>query len=1486
MKTIILFFTSLLFSYHLYSQVEIVDTKDITDQNQNGKSYQYLTRARLVPTFHFVATSQGTFSIKPYSSAYQNQPPTLDKNFVRTETMLDKVTDQNLASLLPVDKKSTVYNYVDGLGRPTQDVNIQNSPSMSDVVKRYKYDDFSRQPSDFLPYSIATTNKKGAFRTDAENENNSFFINTPNVKADDEPYTVNTFDDSPLNQVRKASGVGKDWHTLDKSVQSTIITNVDNEVRKWTYNGPNPPSLSTPNPPLLSGFIPANLLAVTQTIDEQGQIRKSYKNYRGQVILDRVGDGSTWLDTYSVYDWEGNIFCVIPPEASYKLTTASNYETASVSTQQTFLTDWCFLYDYDGYQRVRAKKIPGASWIYMVYDKYDRLVMTWDGTISSAKEQWIFTKYDLFNRPIMTGFYNVTNGTTPYVVQSLVDSYYQTNSTNRYETRLNSATGYTLNSTFPAISDDSNLLTVTYYDDYAFTTYTGWDAESNSFTFQAENDLPSSNFVNSGQILGQVTGSKNRLLGDTKWLNSVTYYDNKYRAIQTISENHLSGTDRVSDDLDFTGRKKKTLRTHNASVTWNSATTASQFSALEEYVYDHAGRLTQTWQTLDPGPSASRILISSSAYNEKGELIEKNLHSEDSGSTFLQSLDYRYNIRGSLTSLNNSSLSNDGVLNNDSNDIFGMELLYNNPLTINGNNTTPLYNGNINAIKWKSTNLVDAPKEKAFGFTYDFLNRISTSGYASNNAGNFNGDAGAYNSSYSYDRNGNIQGLTRYGILGGNTQLIDNLSYNYSANKLNYVNDVVSFAQFGSKGQGFTEKTNMQAAEYQYDAAGNAKQDLNRGIDITYNHLNRPTRVDFGANNYILYIYDASGAKISEKVYQNNSVLTERHYVGGIHYENGALAFVKINEGRAIKSNGAWTYEYHLKDHQGNVMAAFGNLKEAYAYKAGMEPNDASSEEANFKNLTNRSGDYNNSKPTVTSPLPVKSIITNGASPGFEMGPGIKLPHSIDPGDHINMSVYARYVTPASNPGADVIAGSLLGLATTALGISTTEPAFSGFSNFYPGSVAGVTTTDGSTPKAYLNYILFNSSFTASQFGFVPVTSTASSGFEKLVMDITVPGGYAGGSIYIFATNESNYTTYFDDFFVLHEKTNKILQVTQLSDYYPFGVAFNVWNKETIKANRYTYQGQESQDDLDYNEYMYKFRMHDPSMGRFLSVDPLSEKYNYNSPYAFSGNRVIDAVELEGKEPGSLPSPGFMATYGSFVDQYSDDNLDRGYLTGAMDMTGSALASSWLTFASGARNLYSHAFWDNDDDYTRSAPQDFRDVNSFINKANDTGQVADGLLGITTQNLTFQSFAAIGAGFATTPRFDPNFTYKGLNTPKLGLGGIDGGGSGAPALTKFYPANNGFIGATERKFLMPGEQITRYGSNSGQFFSPVNTPLPMRALPPSSNTDLFNTYELLKPFEVQSGNIAPAFGQPGMGGQYFAPVSADVLLKHGIIGKK
>jgi RHS repeat-associated protein len=67
---------------------------------------------------------------------------------------------------------------------------------------------------------------------------------------------------------------------------------------------------------------------------------------------------------------------------------------------------------------------------------------------------------------------------------------------------------------------------------------------------------------------------------------------------------------------------------------------------------------------------------------------------------------------------------------------------------------------------------------------------------------------------------------------------------------------------------------------------------------------------------------------------------------------------------------------------------------------------------------------------------------------------------------------------------------------------------------------------------------------------------------------------------------------------------------------------------------RYGFQGQEKDDEIKGagNSINYKYRMHDPRLGRLFSVDPLFREYPWNSPYAFSENRVIDGIELEGLE--------------------------------------------------------------------------------------------------------------------------------------------------------------------------------------------------------------------------------------------------------------
>ena len=66
---------------------------------------------------------------------------------------------------------------------------------------------------------------------------------------------------------------------------------------------------------------------------------------------------------------------------------------------------------------------------------------------------------------------------------------------------------------------------------------------------------------------------------------------------------------------------------------------------------------------------------------------------------------------------------------------------------------------------------------------------------------------------------------------------------------------------------------------------------------------------------------------------------------------------------------------------------------------------------------------------------------------------------------------------------------------------------------------------------------------------------------------------------------------------------------------------------------RFGFNGKE--DDRDWgtqNIQDYGFRLYNPSIGKFLSVDPLSPDYPWYTPYQFAGNKPINSSDLDGLE--------------------------------------------------------------------------------------------------------------------------------------------------------------------------------------------------------------------------------------------------------------
>ncbi len=77
-----------------------------------------------------------------------------------------------------------------------------------------------------------------------------------------------------------------------------------------------------------------------------------------------------------------------------------------------------------------------------------------------------------------------------------------------------------------------------------------------------------------------------------------------------------------------------------------------EIEIVQNFTYDYGKRLLNISHQIN---GAAPIQFSNQKYNELGQLSQKRLH--NSGSGFVQQIDYDYNIRGWLTGINKPARS-------------------------------------------------------------------------------------------------------------------------------------------------------------------------------------------------------------------------------------------------------------------------------------------------------------------------------------------------------------------------------------------------------------------------------------------------------------------------------------------------------------------------------------------------------------------------------------------------------------------------------------------------------------------------------------------------------------------------------------------------------------------------------------------------------------------------------------------------------------
>ncbi len=431
------------------------------------------------------------------------------------------------------------------------------------------------------------------------------------------------------------------------------------------------------------------------------------------------------------------------------------------------------------------------------------------------------------------------------------------------------------------------VLNVSYYDDYAFMGTNGIPASTDAnFKYDAETGYHTRYTASAKTFLtGTLTA---RLEGSStpSYLCSVMYYDNRGRVIQTKSQNHLSGgIEKEYVAYNFTGQPTGKKHVH-------SATGKTTQTELYTYAYDHAGRLTTVKHKLN---TDSIVTLAENTYDELGRL-KTNKKNKQSALTS----SYAYNIRSWLKSV--------------ASPLFSQTLYYND--TYAGN--TPRYNGNISAMSWSVSG---ENKKRGYNFTYDNLSRLTGAGYLEN--GNAND---RFNTSYAYDKHGNMTQLSRRGNTGTTTYgLIDNLSMTYAGNQLVKTEDTGSSVTL-SQSMDFKNNANL-ATEYLYDKNGNLIKDYNKSItEISYNVLNLPQTLKISSATNT-YTYAADGRKL--KTVLGGSKTTD--YCDNVIYENGLLKRILVDGGYI--ENG--TYYFYLTDHLGNnrvIASSSGSIVQSNHY--------------------------------------------------------------------------------------------------------------------------------------------------------------------------------------------------------------------------------------------------------------------------------------------------------------------------------------------------------------------------------------------------------------------------------------------------------------------------------------------------------------------------------------------------------------------------
>jgi len=1176
------------------------------------RTHQLIILLLNIFTYQMAVAQNVPVTETPYSPAVVPVPhsytrPTI--SYIRTLLPHMPVTDSAIITSpsTTVGEVRQITTYLDGLGRQLQTVEKGASPLGKDLVAPVLYDAFGREMYKYLPYIPKTGNvDDGKFKTDPFREQQDFYndqVLNPGVNNESYFYSQSDYDNSPLDRIGKTYQPGNAYAKADgnRPRQYQYLTNIFpyDSVVIWRFSGSD-------IIPAYSQFYDDGKLYKNVSIDEDGNRRIEYKDMDGRTILIKEQVDSTadegnkgWACTYYVYDDLDRLRFIIPPKAVdvflriYTITPA-------------IAAELCVIYRYDDRGRVIMYKQPASDSVELIYSPQNKVIASRTG-LQKSRNIWQAYFYDGLLRNTSTGyFYSVA---TRDQLHALIY-----------------ASTYNDWSPIPGISvnsPDYHLIAYTYYDNHVYPDFLAYSPADAAKTEAGDNQyaepLPP---VMMNLPKGLVAATVRTIEGLNRKLTTRYFYDNKGRMIQSVADNIMFGWDITSYLYDF---DNKLLSTYLRQTNPRRGPTF-QHTLLTIYHYDAVGRLEKITKRLNDDPSLERT-VAVMEYDELGRVRNKKIYADDI-STYAESQDFQYDLRGQLTGINKPFVNTPNSTSN----WFGQEISYERGFS------NKYYNGNIAGVKWKGG--ADGIA-RAYGYSYDQMNRLVAGEFNQQNSGSstWTHDKVDFSvSDLSYDINGNILSMKQRGMNGITIQTIDSLAYNYfeNSNRLDYITDKANNPQ--SKLGDFRETLNAAISDFTYDADGNLSKDRNKDIDsILYDQHNRPS-VIFLKRGMIYLQFDNTGdllAKIIIDTSAQQGSTKTIHYAAGFVYEGDTLRSISHADGRirSIYKTGQpvkYVFDAFVKDYQGSVRSVLGSNRDTAEYFATMETDRGGVENALFSNIDNTRAPLPSGYPTDNTTNPNTYVSKVNGVDGPKIGPSLVL--RVMRGDTVAAIARAFYKSEGANTSGNTPASMLAALLEAFSSGGVTQGTH--FSNG-PGSPLATTFNSAAYqdlvnqdpsqnlpfwPKAYLSFVLFD-----DQFKMVDKNSGVRQvqGPPDAQLNVFIPQMIIqrSGFLYIYLSNESPENVYFDNFIVKHQSG----PLLEESHYYPMGLLMEGISPKALKGatyqeNKHRYKGnvlhsKEMREGPGLDWYNENSSMYDVQTGRWFSVKPLDEA-GYN-PYRY-----------------------------------------------------------------------------------------------------------------------------------------------------------------------------------------------------------------------------------------------------------------------------